>query len=142
MTAYQLPKSLEVGGEKYEIRTDFRAVLDVLIAMNDLDLDEVGRAMVVLQIIYPRWAEIPAGHIQEAVEKACSFIDCGQKDDGKPKPKMIDWEQDSSIIIPAINKVAHFDVREQEHLHWWTFSDSLWKLGNPPFQLSFISGRK
>lgn len=129
MTAYQLPTSLEVGGELYKIRTDFRAVLDVLIAMYDPELDEVGHAMVILQIIYPDWGRIPVEYTQEAVNKACEFIDCGQKDDGRPKPKLIDWEQDVAIIIPAVNKAAHFDVREREHLHWWTFFGFFMEIG-------------
>ena len=133
MTPYQLPRSLEVGGECYEIRTDFRAVIDVLIAMHDPDLDEYGRAMVMLQIIYPKWAEIPTEHIQEAVNKACSFIDCGQTDDGSPKPRVMDWEQDATIIIPAVNKVAHFDVREREYLHWWTFYGFFMEIGESTF---------
>lgn len=129
MTAYQLPTSLEVGGELYKIRTDFRAVLDVLLAMSDPELDEVGRAMVILQIIYLEWGKIPVEHTQEAVNKACEFIDCGQKDDGQLKPKLIDWEQDASIIIPAVNKAAHFDVREREYLHWWTFFGFFMEIG-------------
>ena len=33
----------------------------------------------------------------------------------------MDWEQDESIIFPAINKVAGFETRSAEYVHWWTF---------------------
>ena len=34
---------------------------------------------------------------------------------------MLDWEQDESIIFPAINKVAGAETRSQSYIHWWTF---------------------
>ena len=38
MDTWKLPTTLRVGGKDYEIRTDYRAVLDILIAMNDPDI--------------------------------------------------------------------------------------------------------
>lgn len=121
MSAYDLPTALNVGGRDYSIRYDFRAVLDILIAMDDPDLDEYGKSAVVLEVLYPDWRSIPQEHVNEALEKACEFIDCGQKNDGKPKPRLIDWEQDAGIIIPAVNSVACTEVRAIPNLHWWTF---------------------
>lgn len=121
MNAYDLPESLTIGGEDYEIRWDFRAVLDILIAMNDPDLDGPTRTMVMIQILYPNWSQIPPEYLEEAAKKACEFIDCGEQDEGKQRPKLIDWEQDAPIIIPAVNSVAHTDVRAARRLHWWTF---------------------
>lgn len=121
MNAYELPTTLEVGGVDYTIRFGFRAVLDILIAMEDPDLDKYGKSAVVLQIIYPEWKSIPTEYVNEAIEKACAFIDCGQIDDGTVKPRLIDWEQDSGIIIPAVNAVARTEVRAIPNLHWWSF---------------------
>lgn len=121
MNAYDLPTSLEIGGVGYSIRYNWRAVLDILMAYNDPDLDPEAQTMVMLQILYPAWYRIPPEHIEEAIRKGCDFIDAGQKDDGKPKPKMIDWEQDASIIIPEINKVAGREIRLSPDIHWWTF---------------------
>ena len=59
--------------------------------------------------------------MNEASKKAVEFIDCGQKDDGKPSPKTIDWEQDAGLIIPAINNVAKKEIRAIKYMHWWTF---------------------
>lgn len=129
MTAYDLPEALEVGGVEYPIRTDFRCILDILIATNDPDLSEYGKQKVILKIIYPGWANIPPEHIGEALKKACSFIDCGQKPDGKKHPKLIDWEQDAQLIIPAVNSVAHSEVRAMNNLHWWTFFSWFMEIG-------------
>lgn len=121
MTAYDLPTSLTIGGVGFDIRWHWRAILDILIACNDPELDGHGKATVLLQIIYPQYDKIPVEHLEEAIQKACAFIDCGQRDDGKPKPKMIDWEQDASIIIPEVNKVAGREIRLDPNIHWWTF---------------------
>lgn len=120
MIGYTLPTSLEVGGVEFSIRTDFRAVLDVLIAMNDIELSDTEKNYVLLEIIYEDFTQIPNKHLEEACKKAIEFIDCGQTNE-KIQPKTIDWEQDAGIIIPAINSVAHQEVRALPYLHWWTF---------------------
>ena len=121
MSAYDLPTSLTIGEVEYRIRYNWRAILDVLIACADPELDDEEKTICMLQIFYPDWQTIPEEHLSEACKKACAFIDCGQRDDGTPRPRMIDWEQDGPIIIPEINKVAGREVRSTPDVHWWTF---------------------
>jgi hypothetical protein len=121
MSGYDLPKTIGVGGVEYSIRSDFRAILDILMAFSDPELDDRCRADIMLKILYVDWETIPPERINEALEKACGFIDCGQKDDGKPHPKTVDWEQDAGIIVPAVNSVAGTEVRALPYLHWWSF---------------------
>ena len=123
MTAYELPTSLNISGVDFSIRTDFRVIIDILVAMNDPELDEQAKAVVMLQILFEDWQSIPPEHLTEAFQKACEFIDCGQTDDGpnKPKPRLMDWEQDGDMIVPAVNKVAGKEVRAVPYMHWWTF---------------------
>ena len=94
MYAWKLPTSLNVGGTDYKIRTDYRVILDILAAMNDPDIFEPGmsqeemqqeKVMTMLQILYVDFENMPPRDWKEAAEKACDFIDCGIKDDGKPK---------------------------------------------------------
>ena len=119
---YELPTTLTVGGVAYPIRSDYRAVLDVLRAMSDAELDGYARAYVVLCVMYPEHDKIPPEHVNEAVERACEFISCGgQEDDGRPHPRLIDWDKDAEIIMPAVNSVAHTELRALPYLHWWTF---------------------
>ena len=42
MYAWELPTSLSVGGQDYEIRTDYRVILDILTAVNDPEILEPG----------------------------------------------------------------------------------------------------
>lgn len=133
MSAYELPTSLNIRGVDYSIRSDFRAILDVLIALNDKELDDSDKALVLLQIVYVDWQSIPRDCLQIAIEKAMEFISCNCKDDKKPKPQLVDWEQDASLIIPAINKVAHTEIRAVEYLHWWTFFSYYMEIGESLF---------
>lgn len=121
MNAYDLPSSLTVGGRVYAIRTGWRAVMDIFAAMNDPDLEDMGKQIAMLTILYPEHDSIPAEDIPEAIERACEFIDCGQRPDSEHRPRLIDWEQDAALIMPAVNAVAGKDVRCDPNLHWWTF---------------------
>ncbi len=123
MTAYELPTSLNISGVDFSIRADFHAIIDILIAMNDPELDEYGKMEVMLKVLYEDWQNIPEDCLEEACQKACEFIDCGQADDdpSKPKPRLMDWEQDGDMIVPAVNKVAGKEIRAVPYMHWWTF---------------------
>lgn len=138
MYSWDLPTSLNVGGRNYKIRTDYRVILDILTAMNDPDIFEPGmteeekqleRALTMLQIFYIDFDTMPPSDWKEASEKACEFIDCGIKDDGKQKPRLIDWEQDAPVIVPAVNKVCGKDVRSVKYMHWWTFFGYYMEIG-------------
>ena len=117
----QLPRSLDVNGTEYEIRTDFRDVLKIVCAFADPELEEQEKAYIALRILYVDFDEIPEEDYEAAFKAAISFIDYGNSDDGKPSPKVMDWEQDENILFPAVNKVAGFETRSAEYIHWWTF---------------------
>lgn len=137
--AWEFPTSLNVGGVDYEIRTDYRAVLDLLTALNDPELTDEDEQMtaymqsqVILQIMFPQFDDIPTENWQEALNKASEFIDMGIVDDRK-KPKTMDWEQDAPILIPAINKVLNCEIRAQKYMHWWTFLGAYMEIGESLF---------
>ena len=47
-----LPASVEIGGVSYEIRTDFRVILDIFVMLSDPDLSGTDRAEGILQMFY------------------------------------------------------------------------------------------
>lgn len=138
-SAWDFPTKLNIGGVDYEIRTDYRAVLDVLSALNDPDLVEEDshstaymQSSVVLEIMFPEYEKIPSEHTQEALDKISEFIDMGISGDRK-KPKTMDWEQDAPILIPAINKVLNTEIRAEKYIHWWTFLGAYMEIGESLF---------
>lgn len=118
---WNLPKSILLKNKEYRIRTDFRAILDILAAMSDPELTDEEKSWVMLEILYYDPEFIPKDCLEEALLKAKEFIDCGIKPDEKKQIKLMDWEQDSPIIAPAINKSLGKDVRSVKYMHWWTF---------------------
>lgn len=135
MTAYDLPTTLEVGGKEYAIRTDYRAVLDIIMAQGDPELSAYEKAIIMLRILYEEPDSIPRGCLEEALKKAVWFIDCGQEDSGetRKKPKLMDWEQDAQLIITAINAQIKGEVRSMSYMHWWTFFGYYMSIGESLF---------
>lgn len=131
---YELPKSLDVCGVECEIRSDFRAVLDILTALSDIELDANEKALIALTILYPSFENMPSEHYQEALNKCFWFIDCGNEDEPAQKaPKLMDWDQDFQYIVAPINRVLGTEIRALEYLHWWSFISAYYEIGDCTF---------
>lgn len=118
---FDLPKSLEVGGTSWDIRTDYRDILTILQAIDDQDLESREKIYVCMDIMYPNFEDMPQSLYEEAYKAAMNFISHGNDDDKKTSKKNMDWEQDAPLLFPAVNHVAGFEVRSVEYMHWWTF---------------------
>lgn len=131
---YDLPKSLLVCGSEYEIRSDFRAVLDVCTALSDNELSDQEKTLVLLQIMYPTFPTMPPEHYQEAVQQCFWFMNCGGREDQTRKaPKLVDWEHDFQYIVAPINRVVGQEIRSIEYMHWWTFISAYYEIGDCTF---------
>ncbi len=116
---YGLPTSATVNGAEYPIRSDYRAILDIIEAITSDDYSDADRAMAVLGVFY---VELPPHEDwEEAIKQAFSFVSMGQAESKKKSPKLIDWGQDFPMIISAVNNAAGQEVRALDYCHWWTF---------------------
>ncbi len=125
-----LPISVEIAGQRYTIRTDYRDILNIFAALNDPELDGQDRAIVLLGIFYPDLDQIPPEHYEEAIRQCFCFIDCGNEKQAKSAPKLVDWEQDFRYIVAPINRVAGREIRKPEPMHWWTFLACYYEIGD------------
>ena len=130
---YGLPKSLTVCGSEYEIRSDYRAVLDICAALSDNELNEQEKACAALDIFYPAFSEMPVEHYQEALEQCFWFINCGEEQRDQRTPKLMDWEQDFRYIVAPVNRVLGKEIRDIPYLHWWTFISAYYEIGDCTF---------
>ena len=128
---WELPVSVDIQGTAYEIRSDYRCILDICTAITDPELSNQDKSETVLVIFYP--VDIPPEHWEEAVEKCLWFINGGDVPDGRRAPKLVDWEQDFSLIVPPVNRVLGREVRSIEYLHWWTFLGAYHEIGDCTF---------
>lgn len=128
-----MPTSVEVCGTEYEIRSDYRAVLDICTALTDPELSDRDKAETALVIFYPDFSEMPSGHYEEAVRLCFWFINCGDEEQSRKAPKLVDWEQDFKYIVAPINRVTGCEIRAKDYMHWWTFIAAYYEIGDCTF---------
>lgn len=131
MSAYDLPTSVEVNGAVYAVRSDYRAILDVIGVLGDAGISDEDRTLICLTIFVEDFDEMPVGDFQEAIERMFWFINGGsdKKQSGK-KPKLMDWKQDFPLIVSPVNKVVGYEIRSCEYMHWWTFLAAYQEIGD------------
>lgn len=138
---YELPTSVTIENKEYKIRNggDYRMVLDCFSALQDIELSEQERIIASLCIFYDDVLSLDCidnvfdteEKLIEATNKMAWFFNCGDSDYGRTSNiKLIDWEQDSQMITSAVNKVAGYEIRSVEYMHWWTFLGYYSAVGN------------
>ena len=134
-----LPQSVSVNGTEYAIRSDFRDILHILEAFNDPDLDDGEKVYICLCIFYEDFDALTQDDYEAAFKAALSFIDLGaEESEAKPQRRIMDWEQDEGLLFPAVNKVAGFETRTAEYVHWWTFMGYFMEIADGAF--SYVMG--
>lgn len=127
-----LPTSVDISGKTYDIRSDYRAILDICKAIQDPELTKEDKIDAALDIFYIDYENMPLNHYQEAIEKCFWFIDCGNEENqnSKKRPQLVNWEQDFQNIVAPINRVCGFEIRAIEYMHWWTFIAAYMEIGD------------
>lgn len=126
MNPWGLPKSHKIGGTVYSLNTDYRDILEIIEYLNDDSLPELVRWKIAVALFYEQ--DVPDSHMQEAMQYLAEFINAGASEE-KPGPKLLDWNQDAQMIVSSVNKVAGKEIRELEHMHWWTFVSLFHEIG-------------
>ena len=123
---YELPT--ELCGHK--IRSDYRVILDIITMLDDQELSELDKQIFTVKILYEDSDNLEDFH--EAVSQAYWFISLGDISD-KVQPRIMDWQQDFSLIVTSINRVLGTEVRAINYLHWWTFVGAYYEIGESLF---------
>lgn len=131
--SWELPESIEIQGVTYPIRTDYRCILDILTDLSDPEADGQDRALAVLIGLYPDFEDMPPEHYEDALNDGVRFINCNSNDAPPKAARLVDWEQDYSLIIAPINHVIGGEVRSLKYMHWWTFLAAYQEIGDCTF---------
>ena len=115
-----LPKSVEVGGIPYPVKTDFRAVLKLIQEVRQTEEPE-ARLLLVLGI----FKEMPQD-IQGAVQAVTGFIagvHAGRngREDNDNRKKTFCYEQDAPYIVSDFCNYYGIDLLTCKYLHWQKF---------------------
>lgn len=138
---YELPHTAIIGGVEYEIRSDYREILDIFSVFNDSELPETYKITCAMQIFYPKFDEIE--DIETAANTMLLFINANEEElsNGKRNEKpLMDWEKDIGLVIPPINRILQCEVREIKYMHWWTFLGAFMEIGECTFN-TYVSIR-
>lgn len=133
MESYALPRSAEIGGARYAIRSDYRCILDIIGVISDPEINNSERTHVALSLFYPDYASMPVADFDAAIAFLFDFIAGGDRDESAPKPKLMDWEQDFQLIVAPVNRIMGLEVRDLDYLHWWTFLAAYYEIGDCMF---------
>lgn len=142
LNVWELPTSILVNGHDYPIRTDFRVVIDLLTALSDKEMrgdNDRETNLIHCELMRQIMMEDPDSLLDddytEFIKKVTEFIDMGERheSDGRKKPKLMDWEQDAPLIIPAVNRVVGHEIRLDNYMHWWTFMSAFHEIGECTF---------
>lgn len=134
---YSLPKSVEINGQEYAIRYDFRVILDIFEALNDIDLNDQERALAVLQMFYVDFDDLE--DYDAALKECFRFINGGKENQNtKKEPQLVNWESDFSLIAAPVNRVLGYEIRAVEYdvennsggVHWYTFLSAYMEIGD------------
>jgi hypothetical protein len=148
---YGLPTSVEINGKDFDVRYDFRVVLDIFEALNDPELSDADKAQAVLEMFYLD----PYGidDYQKAIDLCFEFINGGERErnSGEKKPRLVDWQMDFPRIVAPINRVLGYEVRAVPYdpetntggVHWYTFLGAYMEIGDCLFaQIVGIRSKK
>ena len=121
-----LPVSVEIGGKKVPINTDFRAGIkfESLILSGEES---------VFAILSPFFERIIPDDLDGAFRAAEWFYCCGKIPDKKEKPtegknkQAYSFDMDSDVIFSDFWNFYNIDL-SQEGLHWWAFRSLLFGL--------------
>lgn len=135
---YGLPETLKVGEEKYEIRTDYRCILDICEAIEDPELDKLDKAEIAIRILYVDPEAIPTEDRGEALKQCFWFINGGTENPKRSAVQLVSWKKDIQYIIAPVNRVLGREIRAVSYdgesntggLHWWAFLSAYMEIGD------------
>lgn len=109
-----LPETYVTEGSAFPIYTDFRRILRILRLLNDPEVLDVDRGILVQKLFFK-------GDLPQHPEKALIwFINCGEQREGGGD-KDFDFEQDAREIYSGFMQVYGIDLLKED-MHYWRFS--------------------
>lgn len=129
-----LPTSVTINGETYELNTNFKDCLKIIVAFEDPELTQIEKQVIMLSILYK---EMPSD-IEKAHKAAIEFLNCGDEfesgiDTNDGIGRLYSFEKDSKYIFSAILQTYGIDLEQKEYLHWWKFVNLFFDLNENCF---------
>lgn len=136
-----LPEAIRIQGKDYQVNTDHRTGIDIMIAFEDPDLTDNEKAAILLDRLY---REKPQD-LNQAVTKGIKFLDGGetpsQEGSAHPGMRLYSFTKDARLIYAAFRQTHGIDL-QNEKLHWWQFLALFMDLGADTTFTNLVGMRK
>lgn len=117
------PTKTIIDGKEYNLNTDFRTCLQIILAFEDEEIFDFEKVDIMLELLYGK-DNIPDNR-EMAIEKAVLFLDGGESEEnkkvGKSSDRLYSFSKDAKYIYSAIKQSHNIDLENIEYLHWWKF---------------------
>lgn len=135
-----LPNQIEIGGRGYEIDTDFRTALRIILAFEDSELSAAEKQYLLVDNLYLDKPD----DMQSAIREGIKFLDGGgddEEDSGSGSPRLYSFSRDANMIYSAFQQTHGIDLQKAQ-LHWWQFLALFMDLGSETLFCSLVGLRK
>ena len=108
-------EALPEGSDGYPIHTDFRVILRIFRMLDDPEVLEEDKPLLLRRMFFADKA--PA----DAERLFLRFVRMGRECEASSGEKDFDYEQDAAEIYSAFLQTYGIDLLSVEELHWWKF---------------------
>lgn len=116
----EYPTKIEVNGRTYNIDTSYKTALACFKAINDNELKDIERGLVVVTLLLGK--NVPTEDLSEALQKCGIYLRCGKQENVDIEDVDIDYFQDESVIRTSIRQCYHENLNEKDY-HWWEYNE-------------------
>jgi len=122
------PESITIADTEYQLNTDFRACLKIIMAFEDNELTPQEKQLVLLGNLY----SVVPNDLTAALDRANWFLNGGKEntpDENEVTPvRVYSFAKDGNFIYAAFRQTHGIDLSTAQ-LHWWTFLALFMDLG-------------
>lgn len=134
------PTAVEIDGQEYDIDTDFRTCIRIILAFEDNDLVDVEKQMTLLDNLYPVQPE----NVEAALRQGIKFLNGGKsetEEENEEVLRLYSFSTDANFIFAAFKQTHGIDL-ETAQLHWWKFLALFMDLGSETTFCQLVGLRK
>ena len=140
----RLPTAIRVNSRIYEVNSDFRDCLRIILAFEDNELTASEKSVIVLDSLYQ---ERPADEdLREALRQGVRFLNGGDDEssdqDISDGLRLFSFAKDARFIFAAFQQTHGIDLQNTQYLHWWQFMTLFMDLGADTLFCNLVGLRK
>lgn len=122
-----LPETVTINNTEYQIDSDFRTCLKIILAFEDPELTPQEKQIILLSMLFVKVPPVT----QETFESAMWFLNGGaqNKNEDAAPMRLYSFEKDASFIFAAFKATHDIDLQKVD-LHWWQFLALFMDLGS------------